>query len=197
MVWVFFNLFLVLSCLGVLYELRQIRKHPRITTKEKATVTIPEANINVKGIITDVSLGGLGITLQKELDIPLNKPIIVSVADSYNNNYTFRTTIKQCRKANNSTLIGCMFDISNIREFGSIIGFVYGDSRRWENFWQRKQGKASITGGFLYLFWKGIKGSLRNIRGTFLLIKEKIIITLEASWYKFRNAKPLSIRNYL
>lgn len=198
MVWVFFNLFLVLSCLGVLYELRQIRKHHRITTNDAATVTIPEANtnINVKGIITDVSLGGLNITLHNELDIPLNKSVIVSVTDSYNNNYTFRTIVKRSRKGNHSTLIGCMFDISNIREFGSIIGFVYGDSTRWENFWQRRQGKASVTGGFLYLFWKGIKGSLRNIRGTFLLIKEKIIITPEALWQKFRDTKPLSIRDY-
>lgn len=196
MVWALFNLFLVLSCLGGLYELRQIRKHHRIMTKEKATVTIPENNINVKGTINNVSLGGLNITLHEELDIPLNKSIIVSVADSYNNNYTFRTIVKQSRKDNNSTLLGCMFDVSDIREFGSIIGFVYGDSARWENFWQRKEGRASILAGFLYLFYKGIKGSLRNIRGTFLLIKEKIIITQESVWHKFRNTKPLSLKNY-
>ncbi|MCD5407228.1 MAG: glycosyltransferase [Desulfotomaculum sp.] len=175
MVWVFFNLFLIFSCLGALYELKQVRKHHRITTKDSAIVTILRNKKSIKSTITDISFGGVNIILHEALAISLDENIIVSVTGTYNNNYNLKAIVKQHTKDANLTRIGCMFDISNIHDFKNIVQFVYGDSTRWGKLRENKQDKNNIITSFIYLLGHGIKGTVRNMLGVSLLIKEELI----------------------
>jgi len=53
-----------------------------------------------------------------------------------------------------------------VSAFSDIVGFVYGDSRRWVRFWeQRKSQQVRISRGFFHLIRIGWKGAFRNFKG--------------------------------
>ena len=80
-VWVLFNIFLVMSCLGIVYELRQVRRQHRILTAEKAKVRIAGAAMDVK--INNISLGGLSILVEGNHAVGVNDRLTVSAGGSY------------------------------------------------------------------------------------------------------------------
>lgn len=163
MFWNFFNIAMLISCIGALYELRQIRRYHRIMTDEEALIIIPGALKSYKARIKDISLGGMALEVQDRGFIPLlNSQLEIVTWNSFGEEFRFLTLVKRLNKGEINT-IGCSFHESVDEKL--IIKFVYGDSGRWEKFWERRERARGIVYGFIYLLKKGFASMGNNIKG--------------------------------
>ncbi len=257
--WVLFNIFLVMSCLGIVYELRQVRRQHRILTTEKAKARIAGADLDVN--IHDISLGGLSIFLHGEHPVRVNERLMVSAEGNYSDRpsikarraalirkrreavaaepafavagnipgqetsgiharrsgmdgsltmagglaagpgpcppesagsvcrvrYSIPVTVKRVQQTDGGVKLGCIFETDSVEDVSQIIAFVYGDSSRWENFWQnRKDPRARIAIALFYLFFKGAKGARRNMQATLAVVAKYTGRGMESLWEKWK-----------
>jgi hypothetical protein len=71
--------------------------------------------------------------------------------------------------------LGCRFVIENESVRRQVVGFVYGDSRRWRYFTEGRRGKAIGTlRAFFRLVSIGVRGSWRNAAGLASLAIQRI-----------------------
>ena len=183
--WNLFNIAMIIACIGALYELRQIRRFHRIETDEEALIIIPNTLKSFKASIKDISLGGMAIQLKEQTFIPfLGSSIEVVTWDSYGKQYRFKTIVKRVQTEKAIT-IGCTFD--NTTDFNYIVKFVYGDSRRWERFWGKRERQIGILAGFIYLLRIGLVSMGRNILGVFkfILANLKNFNFMEGLWRRY------------
>ncbi len=186
MFWTIFNLAMIIACIGALYELRQIRKYHRILAEEQALIIIPHKLESFKATVKDISLGGLALEMEKSNFIPiLNSTLEVVTWNSFGEEFRFLTIVKRTSREGNSLIIGCTFHHSN--EEHKIIKYVYGDSGRWENFWQKRERAKGVLSGFIYLLKKGFIAMGRNIKGLikFLFLDIKKIKKLGELWREY------------
>lgn len=162
--WTIFNLAMIIACIGALYELRQLRRHHRILTEEEALIIIPGKLKSFKAKVKDISLGGLSVELKRENFRPiLNNTIEVVTWNSFGEEFRFLTIIRRVGIEGESLIIGCSFHEDT--EESKVIQYVYGDSGRWENFWQKRERTKGILKGFIYLLKTGFIAMGRNIKG--------------------------------
>jgi len=164
-IWNTFNLLLMLCCLGVVWESKQLRKAHRFYVKEEVKVLDPTKNSSSEAILVNLSAAGLSIIANLDND-SRNKNMILSAADSYGNAYNLPIQILRSSPHPDGMLYGCRFDITSKEIYQQVIGFVYGDSNRLKYF---HQGQAERTlnsfKGFLNLNKIGLRGTFRNMRG--------------------------------
>ena len=183
--WNLFNIAMIIACIGALYELRQIRRFHRIETNEEALLIIPNTLKSFKASIKDISLGGMALQLKEQAFIPfLGSNIEVVTWDSYGKQYRFKTTVKRV-STDKAITIGCSFN--DLNDFQEIVKFVYGDSGRWEKFWERREIQKGILSGFIYLLRIGFVSMGRNIRGLFKFIFSNLIKFnfMEGLWRRY------------
>ena len=136
MFWATFNLLLLLSVLGALYEQKQRRSNPRFP------VSIPAhwVFVDVNGIdhrmpitITDLSISGSRITA----DIPLRtidnkKAHYLETTDIRTGLRTqYRIEVANYFQTDQTHIYGIKFKYSDIEEYRSLVRFIHGDSDRW------------------------------------------------------------------
>ena len=61
LVWNTFNIIILLSCLGVVWERRQVRGMHRYPTDEMAELEAGETGIRIPVKIVDLSISGIGL----------------------------------------------------------------------------------------------------------------------------------------
>lgn len=175
MAWNTFNIVMVLSCLGVVWEKRQVRKMHRYATDENVLLDLQDGNVMVSATLFDLSLSGAGIRLNSTMPEMEGKHIIIHAQDSYGNKYLLPVEIRQHRHKGAHSILGCLFTGTDLADMIDIINFVYGDSSRWKFFSQK--GKSSPVGylsGFLRLVKTGISGTFTNFRGVWSIVLENI-----------------------
>ncbi len=163
--WSLFNFFIILACLGIVWERRQLRHFSRAWAKGDLEIIYDKRRI--KGEIRDISLSGIGFEVVSNEEILFNKgqKFVILMKDNLGKGYKFEIEIVRSLKKRKGVYLGCQFIIKNKVEFENLVKFVYGDSQRWIEFWKRKSKSISAVRGFLYLIKKGIEGSLENLRG--------------------------------
>jgi cellulose synthase (UDP-forming) len=183
---------LVLLCLGVGWELRQVRKHHRIITSEPTFIRVSGSQAEIEGEVQDVSIGGLNITTAVTVDIPEKSRVTMRTKDSYGNEHIFELDVMRVFKRGDKIMLGCKFTSFDVREMEKIVSFIYGDSLRWEKFWSiRSYKSAGSFKSLAYLFAKGIKGAHRNFRGVLLPLYKKWNKFMEESWKIVRRKKSI------
>ncbi len=190
MSWTIFNLVMIIACIGALYELRQIRRYHRILTEEEALIIVPGTLRSFKAKVKDISLGGLALEMKNVNFIPfLNQTLEILTWNNFGEKFSFLLVVKRVSILDKSLHIGCSFHESN--EESTIVKYVYGDSGRWEFFWQRRQRQKGILAGFTYLLITGFQAMGRNIRGLaeFMLSKIKKYKNLGEIWRGFSISK--------
>ncbi|SLM32432.1 Strongly similar to cellulose synthase, catalytic subunit (UDP-forming) (modular protein) [Desulfamplus magnetovallimortis] len=178
-VWNTFNIILLLSCLGVVWEKRQMRKMHRYPTDEVVMLKIFDESEMVPARLFDLSVTGAGImtdTPFMKTDSQMNlKHIVMHASDSYGNSYALPLEVKHVRHDGKRTILGTLFVADDKAHLLNVINFVYGDSSRWKFFSQNeKTTPVGYVRGFFRLLKIGIWGTFSNFRGVASLMKEII-----------------------
>ncbi len=182
--WSGFNLVLMLLCLGIVWERRQIRRQHRIYTEEEITIQIPETGDKYICKTSDLSLDGVRLIVKPDTPVSEGDRIGLLVQDSYGNKYTIPAEVIRADSNKKGMICGCEFLVDDEQTRRDIINYVYGDSGRWDKCWRRSRRRISTWRGLVYLFLKGIDGSTRNIIGIFSLAVSAIQRYMEVSWKK-------------
>jgi cellulose synthase (UDP-forming) len=169
--WNTFNMLMMLCCLGVVWERKQQRRSHRVTTREHATLRAAAGGGSIEATIVDLSLGGVALLVDPDATLALNAELKLIATNSYGKSYELPVAIKRVADQAGKTLIGCTFDLSDQRVYQEVVGFVFGDSRRWKYFFER-QSRSTVNSfsGFIYLVKIGVKGSIRSFIGMWRLI---------------------------
>ncbi|MEW6602765.1 MAG: UDP-forming cellulose synthase catalytic subunit, partial [Nitrospirota bacterium] len=166
LIWVTFNFIMLLLCLGIVWEKRQIRTKHRIPVDKAAVISVPFKGTRHNVKVFDISESGIGLTSFGHLALSPGDDVLIDVSDSYGNEYKFRMKITRVVPADNNQIIGCEFLSTDDNTASDIIGFLYGDSEIFNRFWERRRERsAGIWKGIGYLFTKGVTGTANHFAG--------------------------------
>lgn len=163
--WNTFNMFLMVCCLGVVWERRQLRRSHRYTTREPVVLRVPESGERWAAWLRDLSSTGIRLRVDHRAHLPSSR-LLLQAADSYGNRYELPLQVIRAVDERGRKILGCRFITEDESVRRQVIGFVYGDSARWKYFTEGRRGKAI---GNLRAFFKlvsiGLKGSWRHAAG--------------------------------
>ena len=171
-VWNVFNLVLLLGCLGVVWESRQVRGKHRYPTREPARLRVDRTGEVLDVELRDLSGSGAGMILGKTASPPpVGSRVMIEARDSQNEVYRLAGDVRHTRKTPEGTWIGFAFDLSDRRRRIHATNFVFGDSRRWRFFGQaHPDAQISSWRGILNLIRLGAAGAVRNVAGLYGLL---------------------------
>ncbi|MCW8800304.1 MAG: glycosyltransferase [Desulfobacter sp.] len=173
MAWNIFNMILLLACLGVVWEKRQLRRQHRYETCEKVTLEYDHKFIS--GTTFDLSVSGVGIEIDDDSGLEINDRLVLHVKDSRGEAYQLPVRIEHIAFVNDQRKLGCSFVTDTLTQLTAVVNFVYGDSSRWKFYGQHHQN-ARIGNflGFLNLLKTGISGFISNFKGISSLVYQYI-----------------------
>jgi len=136
MFWAVFNLLLLLSVLGALYEQKQRRGNPRVPVAIAALwLMIDENGICRRTPVTirDLSIGGGRITADTAL-LLLNNPshYLEISAPKTGQIHQYRIEIANQFMVDGTHVYGIRFIYADIEEYRALVRFIHGDSARWQ-----------------------------------------------------------------
>ena len=163
--WNTFNLFLVICCLGVVWERRQLRRSHRYTAREPVILNTADGDGRFGAFLRDLSISGIGMSIDAGLNLPTAQ-LVLEAADSYGNRYDLPIQVLRTQNGGRTQTLGCRFEAGHEELRRQVIGFVYGDSGRWKYFAEsrRVQGIGTVR-AFFKLVRIGLKGSGRHAAG--------------------------------
>ncbi len=163
--WNTFNMLLVICCLGVVWERRQLRGSHRYLTGEPVGLLDPQSGARVQARLRDLSTTGIGITLDSR-EARLSSHLRLQGVDSYGNRHDLPLQVVRVDDEGGRPTLGCRFESDDATVRRQVIGFVYGDSRRWKYF---TEGRGEKGIGTIRAFFKlvkiGLKGMWRHAAG--------------------------------
>jgi cellulose synthase (UDP-forming) len=173
--WNTFNMFLVICCLGVVWERRQLRCYHRYTTHEEVVLAFPEAGTTLSASLQNLSTAGVGLQVARGARLPSANALLRAV-DSFGRPYELPIQVLRTRLEHGSRILGCRFMTSSEELWRRVIGFVYGDSARWKYFadGRRVQGIGTIR-AFFKLVRIGLQGTWRHAAGLMRLGLSRIL----------------------
>jgi cellulose synthase (UDP-forming) len=163
--WNTFNLFLVICCLGVVWERRQLRRSHRYASREPVRVKPSDGGRPSAAILRDVSISGLGLSVDARM-APSEPHLLLEAADSYGHRYALPVQVLRTQDEGGRTTLGCRFAPEAEAVRRQVVGFVYGDSQRWKYFSESRhvEGIGTLR-AFFRLVRIGLKGSGRHAAG--------------------------------
>ena len=164
--WNTFNFLFVLLCLGVVWELQQRRRYHRIWAEGRVEIFVPRLGMTVPAALQDISLGGVSVRPLAAAPVEENEKVVIRAPGFNGRPFSLQASLVRNALRRGQREWGCEFTIPDVSAFADIVGFVYGDSRRWGRFWeQRKSQQVRISRGFFHLIRIGGKGAVRNFKG--------------------------------
>jgi len=171
-VWLFFNLLMTFSAMGVFWERHQVRHFHRAIMSEKIRFSIDEHSKPYNAQVTDISISGIGLILPLEREWGKDQEIKVHFKDKFGRHYHLHAIVKRIIKKNHQVYLGCEF-VNVKSHFKELIHLIYGDSQKWQDFWLRPLKKPSIL-QIMWMFLKcGKTGFVETFFGFKKLISEK------------------------
>jgi cellulose synthase (UDP-forming) len=164
MFWAFFNVFILLACLGALLERRQMRSTARMASKIAATLSFASKQIPVE--IMDMSNGGCSLAVDPAYEGQLSaqsKVLLMPESTAGLDHGAFHVEIKNLRYRDRTLMAGCQFKHENIDELKRKIAFVNGSSQRWLEFQMSREKSIGVWGSFLYLLGSGVRYSMEHL----------------------------------
>jgi len=186
-IWGTFNLLLLMLCLGVVWERRQIRKKYRMPVKEPVRLRVQHSGQNdwIDGIATDLSEEGMGIILEGTTSLSEQTTIEIETGDSDGQHFLFTAEIIRIIKYGDGIQLGCQYQFEDEESFLAFTNYLYGNSDRWEKLWKGRQNKAPIVSGFLFVLKLGCTGTYHHFRGLTRILWKKIHLYQEKTWSRF------------
>jgi cellulose synthase (UDP-forming) len=173
--WNTFNMFLVICCLGVVWERRQLRCYHRYATHEAVGLAFPENGATLTASLENLSTAGVGLRVGRGTRLPSAQAILRAV-DSFGQRFELPIQVLRTSVEPGYKTLGCRFVTPNEDLRRRVIGFVYGDSARWKYFadGRRVKGIGTIR-AFFKLVGIGLKGSWRHAAGLMRLGMSRIL----------------------
>jgi cellulose synthase (UDP-forming) len=187
--WNTFNMLLMLCCLGVVWERKQLRQAHRFVSLEPAQISIGAEAGKIDAVITDLSSGGAGLLVASNVRLSEKDDLTLFVTDSYGHAYRLPLAITRIERSPAGLSIGTSFELTDKATLLSVVGFIYGDSRRWKYFFEKRpQSHVNSVSGFAYLVKIGFKGFLRNFTGILVLTWKRSLTGLTKLYTQKRQA---------
>jgi len=159
-VWLFFHMLLLLMCIGSVFERHQWRRHPRTWASGTVFFEDEVKGKTARGSVVDLSLGGMGAEVSEDTVLEEGDRVALKVTDSYGNSYKIKAKVLRVRSVSGrGKKIALEFVCNDLADFAKIVAYVYGDSKRWEQYQARKRKKAPFVKGVLYLLKHGFSGA--------------------------------------
>jgi cellulose synthase (UDP-forming) len=163
--WNTFNLLMVLCCLGVVWERRQLRRSHRYETREPVSLRLPGSDECLAAVLTDISTSGVGMEIEGVTDIPSDR-LVLEARDGGGRLHVLPLRVTRRKEKTAGMSLGCEFEQPHDVDRRRVVGFVYGDSNRWKYFYEANIARGiNSYKGFLNLLLIGAKGSVRNLAG--------------------------------
>lgn len=170
--WCVYNLYLALISLGAFWERKQIRKFHRIHASGSVKAYFPRMNTTATGRICDVSLTGIGFEIELPFTPIKQETATLEVMDSYGREYKFECKIHYAIKRRSGYFCGSEFVVS-LTSNADVVSFVFGDSQRWVENWERK----TESKGTFRMLLRFLAMGFRAIRvGTFSFLKHSLVL---------------------
>jgi cellulose synthase (UDP-forming) len=163
--WNTFNMFLVICCLGVVWERRQVRRSHRFMLRERVTLVDPQRATRTEAWLRDLSAAGAGFSIDAAVShLPFH--LRLQAVDSYGGRHELPIQVVRVDPAGGRTYLGCRFEVKDESVRRQVIRFVYGDSARWKYFTEAQHTKGiSTIHAFFALLRIGLKGMMRHGAG--------------------------------
>ena len=162
--WTLFNLMMALASIGAFWERRQLRHQHRVWTKSEGIVYSPRLNQRLDITTEDLSLTGLGFVMPYPCPLAEGEDVWLELQDSYGESYSFHSSIQRIIKREDKLFCGSEF-LEQEKNYSDIVRFVYGDSIRWMNLWDRKSKPTSAFHILAYFIKMGVRGSKESFKG--------------------------------
>jgi cellulose synthase (UDP-forming) len=182
--WNCFNLLLVLLCLGAVWEKRQLRRKHRIRTSENIGVRPVDREETWPAKVFDLSEDGVGFSMESGYPLRTGEQVYIMAKDSSGHKYKLRALLRRVSVQPGGDMVcGAEFEVDGRENREEIISYMYGDSQRWEDFWQRRRfHRENAWSGILYLALKGFSGAARNFTGLLRLLWNKLMTDGDSIW---------------
>jgi cellulose synthase (UDP-forming) len=163
--WNTFNIVLILCCLGVVWERRQVRRAHRYETREPVLLRAPDSGEATAATLIDLSTVGVRVVTEPAAGAA-GQRLILEAHDSEGRLHALPLIVRRRARHASGLSLGCEFEHPDEETYAQIIDYVYGDSGRWKYFYDAKLGRTvNSLKGFLIILGIGVKGSLRNLFG--------------------------------
>lgn len=153
MFWAGVNCLLLVACIGVMLERRQLRAFPRLPAK--GTLKLSVGGVEVPGVFSDLSNTGAGLRLHPTSlrDFPRDAVgCVIETQDSKGEPVRLHADIMNTRVSRGDLVVGIRFTPENDAEKLAKIRLVYGDSGRWVDFLRsRRANSPGVFGSLLYV----------------------------------------------
>ncbi len=175
-VWCVYNTFLVIVSMGAFWERKQVRYYHRISASGKVEAFFPRMNYHCAGELKDVSLAGLGFDVELPWEPKPQEPVHLKVRNSDGRQFEFDATVPRAFKRGPKYFLGALLPL-NYETYANTVGFIYGDSERWVEYWKKTETPGN-AGRLILLFvglgikavfevlWSMVKGIPSQIWGT-------------------------------
>jgi cellulose synthase (UDP-forming) len=167
-------MFLVICCLGVVWERRQLRRSHRYATREPVALFNPQSGVRAGAWLRDLSTTGIGLSVDSR-EPQSSSHLRLQAVDSYGNHHDLALQVIRVDEENGRKTVGCRFETADESVRRQVIGFVYGDSGRWKYFTETRRGKGIGTiRAFCKLVGIGLRGTGRHAAGLTRLVIQRI-----------------------
>jgi cellulose synthase (UDP-forming) len=158
--WCLFNMVLSIISLGAFWETRQVRKHHRLPVEEFAEVTFPAYRATHRARVRDISLTGMGVEVDTRVAAHQHDEVRVRATSRSGRQYEFRASVGVIKRSERKdggvrTFCGLEFELDEAA-YPEAVSFVYGDSARWVEVWDRRCQSSGIARKLAYFFWIGL-----------------------------------------
>lgn len=161
-VWCLYNLYLSVVSLGAFWERKQVRKFHRINTSGDVSAYFPRAGSSHPGRVKDVSISGIGFELSCDFLPREQDRVVLTVRDSKGVEYQFEVKLQRVIKRGEKYFCGTEF-VSESVPYGQIVQYVFGDSQRWVDIWDKKSTSRGTYRMLWYFFKTGMAGFFVNL----------------------------------
>lgn len=170
LIWLTINLVLTFSALGVFWERQQVRTYPRAWADGPAGVSDSMGRELGTGKLHDLSMSGVGIVVVPKARLEQNTSYIITAYSSWGREYKLRATLKFQRPVKDGIYCGLAFTEME-EHYEELVSLVYGDSQRWQDFWNRDVTQPSLF-DIAQLFLKmGMYGVSHSVTGMASLLR--------------------------
>lgn len=188
-VWCFYNLYLSVASLGALWERRQIRRYHRIAASGPVEAYFPHMDKSYGGDVVDVSLTGIGLSLDLDFTPKDGDRATLKLQDSTRERFEFAVRLRHPRQRGKHISCGSEF-LPELCAYPQIVRYVFGDSQRWQDIWEKKEESSGAILMVLHFLRTGLLGFIQGLLPiTFNALK--ILFKLIRKWTMTRIAYDL------
>jgi cellulose synthase (UDP-forming) len=150
--WNMVNLLFMLGALGVVYERKQLRAHPRVPRSQAIQFAV--GGVTLEGAITDLSTSGAQIVLAADAAIHghLNSALAVvrTALPGADGLHELNVQVRHAVVHEDRVWLGVSFTPASDAEQARLVQLCFGSSQAWINFQRSRQRERSILGGLVF-----------------------------------------------